>query len=176
MHVHLLVWLKDIKRIRLNLLRAEIRLNLMRYVTSYVSKWHDSFQSDSLYSVHVGPYQAAYKHLICMKPLEPKMWLSLSSTKMSWTPSRRKKLSFHCVESILNNPAYMKYLRRSSNHSNLSFLQWLRLVDEKKGIEHKTGTTLVGVNGVDVQRFLFLPTSFTQPSTLRYPTAISHRT
>ena len=46
--------------------------------------------------------------------------------------TQQKKLSFHCVESILNNPAYMKYLRRSSNHSNLSFLQWLRLVDEKK--------------------------------------------
>ena len=163
-HVHLLVWLKDIKRIQLNLLHADIpwcnrdiafdvnnlqksdkdalplynsstevmskngstllklyhpadvfALNLrayislvipslkcrmdvqtsdghgmlLRYVTSYVSKWHDSFQSDSLYSVHVGPYQAAYKHLICMKPLEPEMWLSLSSTKMLWRPSRR---------------------------------------------------------------------------------------
>ena len=50
---------------------------LLHYLTSYVSKWQDSFQSDSLYSAHVGPYQAAYKHLICMKPLEPEMWLSL---------------------------------------------------------------------------------------------------
>ena len=32
---------------------------LLRYVTSYVCKWHDSFQSDSLYSIHVGPYQVA---------------------------------------------------------------------------------------------------------------------
>ena len=143
-HVHLLVWLKDIKRIRLNLLRADIpwshpdvsfdvahqqksdkgamplndsatvvsqsngttlvklhhpadafALNLrayissvvlclkcrmdvqisdghgmlLRYVTSYVSKWQDSFETDSLYSLCIGPYQAACKHLMCMKPL-----------------------------------------------------------------------------------------------------------
>jgi hypothetical protein len=171
-HVHLLVWLKDIKRIRLKLLRADIpwadpqlsyevsklqksdkgafvltndqtevlsvretqvvklhhpaeafALNLrayisslipslkcrmdvqtsdghgmlLRYVTSYVSKWQDSFETGSLYSIHVGPYQAAYKHVICMKPLEPEMWLALSSTKMSWTPSRRKKLRFPTI-------------------------------------------------------------------------------
>ena len=190
-HVHLLVWLKDIKQSRFNLVRADVPwsdkgampLNdsatqvvltsgtpllklyhpadafavnlhayisslllslkcrmivqtsdshgmLLRYVTSYVSKWQDSFYSDSLYSVHVGPYQEAYKHLMCMKPLEPEMWMSLSSTKMSWTRSRRKKLSFHSIENISNNPAYIKYLQWSSSHAHLSFLKWLRLFDE----------------------------------------------
>ena len=239
-HVHLLVWLKDLKRIRLNLLRADIpwshedisfqvsnlqksdksalplnnsptevistnsgallklhhpadafALNLhayissvlpslkcrmdvqtsdghgmlLRYVTSYVSKWQDSFESDSLYSVHVGPYQAAYKHLICMKPLEPEMWLSLSSTKMLWSPSRRKKLSFHSVESISNNRGYMKYLRRSSTHSHLSFLQWLRLFDEKKATEHKSGSTVVGVRMVSIFKHFF----FFQYLVFNYP-------
>ena len=135
---------------------------LLRYVTSYVSKWQDS---DSLYSVHVGPYQAAYKHLICMKPLEPEMWLTLSSTKMSWSPTRRKKLSFHSVESISNNRGYMKYLRRSSTHSHLPFLQWLRLFDEKKGTEHKSGSTVVGVRMVSIFKDFF----FFQYLVLNYP-------
>ena len=229
-HVHLLVWLKDIKRIRLKLLRADIpwadpqlsyevsklqksdkgafvltndqtevlsvretqvvklhhfakafALNLrayisslipslkcrmdvqtsdghgmlLRYVTSYVSKWQDSFETGSLYSIHVGPYQAAYKHLICMKPLEPEMWLSLSSTKMSWTPSRRKKLRFPTIDSLSVNPSYLKYLRRPTKYSKLSFLQWLRLVDESKGREYKDGSTLVGVKMVSPLKDFF---------------------
>jgi hypothetical protein len=239
-HVHLLVWLKDLKRIRLNLLRADIpwhhpdlsflvsnlqksdkgampfnasstevlssngtaslRLHhpadafvlnlrgyissivpslkcrmdvqtsdghgmLLRYVTSYVSKWQDSFHSESLYSIHVGPYQAAYKYLMCMKPLEAEMWLSLSSTKMSWTPSRRKKLAFHSVESLSSNRTYMKYLRRSTSHSDLSFLQWLRLFDAEKGTKHKHGSTLVGVKMVSMFKDFF----FFQHLALNYP-------
>lgn len=239
-HVHLLVWLKDIKRIRLNLLRADIpwsdpdfafevsnlqksdkdalplndcstqvvstngttllRLHhpadafalnvrayisslvpslkcrmdvqtsdgngmLLRYVTSYVSKWQDSYDNESLYSIHVGPYQAAYKHVISMKPLEPEMWLSLYSTKTSWTPSRRKKLSFYTIENLANNATYMKYLRRSSTYSELSFLEWLRRFDEKKGVEHKSGSTLVGVKLVSMFKDFF----FFQHMALNYP-------
>ena len=95
---------------------------LLRYVTSYVSKWQDSFHSESLYSIHVGPYQAAYKYLMCMKPLELEMWLSLSSTKMSWTPSRRKKLAFHFVESFpATERTWRTYADRPAIPTSLSF-------------------------------------------------------
>ena len=239
-HVHLLVWLKDIKRIRLNLIRADIpwadpelsyqisklqksdkgavhlrneptqvecindvkvlklyhpadafALNLrayisslvpslrcrmdvqtsdghgmlLRYVTSYVSKWHDSFQSDALYSVHVGPYQAAYRHLISLKPLEPEMWLALTSTKMSWSPSRRKKFSFPPIEHIDSNKQYVKYLHRHAKYNNLSFIQWLRLFDDSKGTEYKSGCTLVGVKMVSPLKDLY----FLQYLILNFP-------
>ena len=72
----------------------------LQYVTSYVSKWHDSFQSDALYSVHVGPYQAAYRHLISLKPLEPEMWLALSSTKCHGLQAEGKSLVFHSLSTL----------------------------------------------------------------------------
>ncbi len=114
-------------------------------------------QSDSLYSIHVGPYQAAYKYLSCLKPLEPEMWLALTSTKMSWTPSRRKRFMFSIIENLCNNATYQKYLCRPANYRNLHFLQWLRLIDEKKGVEYKSGSTLVGVKMVSpLKDFFFL--------------------
>ena len=51
----------------------------------------------------------------------------------------------------------MKYLHRSSNHSHLSPLQWLRLVEEENRdqaqIQHHPCWRK---NGVDVQRFHFI--------------------
>lgn len=52
---------------------------------SVVSKFHDERVRDSLYSRHVTPYMAAYRHLSDMKPLEPEMVISLSSDKPAWT-------------------------------------------------------------------------------------------
>ena len=34
---------------------------ILKYVTSYVSKWHDAYSNDALFSLLVGPYQAAYR-------------------------------------------------------------------------------------------------------------------
>ena len=48
---------------------------ILRYVTSYVSKWHDGYSNQGLYSMHITPYQAAYRHLWEMQPCEPEMWL-----------------------------------------------------------------------------------------------------
>ena len=157
---------------RMDVQRSDGHSMLLCYVTSYISKWQDSFHSESLYSIHVGPYQAAYKYLMCMEPLEPGMWLSLSSTKMSWTPRRRKKLAFHFVESLSSNRMCMKYLRRPTSHSNLSFLQWLRLFDVEKGTKHKHGSTLVCMKMVSMFKdFLFF-----QHVALNYPHSAKHST
>lgn len=38
-----------------------------------VTKWHDAFDGDAMYFKHVGPYEAAYRHLRSLRPLEPEM-------------------------------------------------------------------------------------------------------
>ena len=43
-----------------------------------VTKAHDAYNSDALYTVHTTPYQAAFRYLKEMAPLEPEMWLSLA--------------------------------------------------------------------------------------------------
>ena len=53
------------------------RSMLLKYVTSYVSKWKDAYNNDALYSPHTTPYQAAYRHIREMEPCEPEMWFQL---------------------------------------------------------------------------------------------------
>ena len=69
---------------------ADGKAMLLRYVTSYVSKWKDAYSNDALYSHHVTPYQAAYRHLEEMQPCEPEMWLQMSPIKFSWSNCRTK--------------------------------------------------------------------------------------
>ena len=66
---------------------------LLRYAASYVSKWHDAFNSDAMFSIRTGPYQAAYRHLRGLRPHEPEMWMSLSAKKIAWSQSRTKQFS-----------------------------------------------------------------------------------
>ena len=37
--------------------------NLRAYISTVVSKWPDAFNSDVMFSIRTGPYQAAYRHL-----------------------------------------------------------------------------------------------------------------
>ena len=37
---------------------------LLRYAASYVSKWHHAFNSDAMFSIRTGPYQAAYRQCL----------------------------------------------------------------------------------------------------------------
>ena len=48
---------------RMDFQTADGRSMLLKYVTSYVSKWKDAYSNDALYSTHTTPYQAAYRHL-----------------------------------------------------------------------------------------------------------------
>ncbi len=75
---------------------------------------------------------------------------------MSWTPSRRKRFLFSTIENLCNNATYQKYLHRPANYRNLRFFQWLRLIDEKKGVEYKSGSTLIGVKMVSPLKDFFL--------------------
>ena len=114
---------------------------LLRYAASYDSKWHDAFNSDVMFSVRTGPYQAAYRHLRGLRPREPEMWMSLSAKKLAWSQSRTKQFTAN-KQSQANLKSYERYCKRPNEENELRFLQWLRLYDQK-GKAYKSGTTLV---------------------------------
>ena len=58
---------------------------ILRYVTSYVTKFKDSQILESLYSRHVTSAMAAYRHLGELTPLAPEMVVTLTSSKPAWT-------------------------------------------------------------------------------------------
>ena len=64
---------------------------LLRYVTSYVSKWQDSFATKGMYNRCVTPCQAAMRHLKDLHPCKPEMWMTFTSIKASWSSSNTKK-------------------------------------------------------------------------------------
>ena len=120
---------------------------ILRYVTSYVSKWHDGYSNQGLYSMHVTPYQAAYRHLREMQPCEPEMWLHMTSQKIAWSASRTKRYVAPTSAKANNNMEYRKYRNRPDTMEEFSFLEWLRNVNESaaKPKPYKGGNTLVGV-------------------------------
>lgn len=63
------------------------------YAASYVSKWHDAFNSDVMFSTRTGPYQVAYRHLRGLRPCEPEMRMSLSAKRLAWSQSRTKRFT-----------------------------------------------------------------------------------
>ena len=58
---------------RMDVQTADGQGMLLKYAASYVSKWHDAFDSDALFSVHEGPYEGGYRYLKDLTPLEPQM-------------------------------------------------------------------------------------------------------
>jgi hypothetical protein len=111
---------------------------LLRYVTSYVTKWHDASQIDSLYSYKVTGYEAAVKHLMTNQPAEPEMWFELSNRKVAWTRSRS--------QTVQNDKVANAYWKRSKTYEDFNLISWLRAVDhtKTKPKPYTVGTTLVG--------------------------------
>ena len=116
---------------------------VLKYAASYVTKWHDAFDGDAMYSKHVGPYKAAYRHLRSLRPLEAEMALSLTSKKFSLSKSKTKNIP---TRQSRKPKSYEKYLKRKPEEESSSFKHWLRkYVDSKeKPTEYKQGSTLVG--------------------------------
>jgi hypothetical protein len=104
--------------------------------------------------VHTTPYQAAFRYLKEMAPLEPEMWLSLSSKKIAWTPHRLKRFYVPLPESASTNKLLQAYWSRTKSLEHLSLLEWLREVDTSKRqpVLYKKGKTLVGVRQTSVFR------------------------
>ena len=71
------------------------------------------------------PYQAAYRHLKEINVYKPEIWMSMSSVKISWTSSRAKEYCPPSSNQVLENTMHHKYLKRTKDAEDLSFLQWL---------------------------------------------------
>ena len=127
------------------------RSMLLKYVTSYVSKWKDAYNNDALYSPHTTPYQAAYRHIREMEPCEPEMWFQLTSMKCSWTNSRTKEYVVSLPQALETNRVHHKYTKRPNAIEDMSITA--------KPVPYKAGNTLVFVKMVSpFKRPIFFPT------------------
>ena len=126
---------------------TEGRAMLLRYVTSYLTKCQDGVETSPLYSSHISDGQAAVCYVMDMKPAEPEMWLSLSSTKVSWSSSRTKRYIVPSPENACEDKTAEKYRNRPTSLAGYSLLQWLCMVDHNKAVpkKYKQGNTLVGL-------------------------------
>lgn len=81
------------------------------YATSYVSKKHDAFNSDVMFSTRTGPYQVAYRHLRGLRPCEAEMRMSLSAKRLAWSQSRTKQFTAN-TQSQASLKTHEKYCKR----------------------------------------------------------------
>ena len=88
------------------------RSMVLRYISSYVSKWHDAVDVNSLYSQHVSAHQAAFQYLRNLRPCEPEMWLALLNVKVAWSSSRTKRYVVPLPDQAEQNKVAIKYRQR----------------------------------------------------------------
>lgn len=119
---------------------------LLKYVSSYITKAHGAYHSESLYTAHVAPYEAAYRHLKQLAPLEPETWLAMSSKKIAWTPHRVKRFAVPLPDNVNSNKVMQMYWPRPNSLHTLTLLEWLREMNTSKTppLLYKRGCTLVG--------------------------------
>lgn len=84
---------------------------ILKYVSSYVSKWHDGASTQGLHCSDISGYQAACTFLRSMRPLEPEMTLQLANIKLAWTPSRTKRVTAPTPDTATKHASYQKYLK-----------------------------------------------------------------
>ena len=137
---------------RMDVQTTDHRSMILRYVTSYVSKFKDARSNDSLYSRHVTPAMAAYRHLADMKPLEPEMIVTLTSAKLAWSNNSTKRYIPPRPINAAESAMVTKYLARPVDAHSLTLLEFLRQYDTAKSTPkpYKRGVALVGVKYVSV--------------------------
>lgn len=146
---------------------ADGKAMLLKYVSSYVTKMHDSSTSEALYCKDVTGYQAAHSFLRTVTPLEPEMVFQLSNIKVCWTDNITTVFRPPFPDQTTTHKVYGMYLQRPNAEEHQSLLQWLR--------SHQTSTTkpkpydhdrvLVGVKYLSI----FNPLFFYQHLTMHYP-------
>ena len=100
---------------------------VLRYVTSYVAKWTESFHKDSLFVSDVNASHAAFRYLVNLKLCEPEMWTLLSDTKLSYCYGTTVQFVAPYPQSIEDHTVVQQYYRRPHSHIHLSLLEWLRV-------------------------------------------------
>ena len=97
---------------------------LLKYVSSYVTKMHESATSEGLYCTDVTGYQAANSFLRTVKPLEPEMVFQLSNIiKVCWTDKMTLLFRPPFPGQTDNNKVYLKYLQCPASKADQSLLQ-----------------------------------------------------
>ncbi|KXJ07946.1 hypothetical protein AC249_AIPGENE7012 [Exaiptasia diaphana] len=140
---------------------------LLKYVTSYVSKFKGEQTRQSLYSRHVTPCMAAYRHLSDMKPLEPEMVISLSAHKPACSRHPTKRYIPPRSTNAHESAMVIKYCQRPASEDHLSLIQWLRTFDTNKAnpTPYKRSVALVVVKFASI----FNPEYFFQYLLLQVP-------
>lgn len=139
-------------RCRINIQSSDGCGMVLRYVSSY-----DVPTNKALYSAHLTGYQAAASFLRTVQPLEPEMFLQLTSIKQAWSSACTKWFVVPMPEEDDGHTVYRKYPRRPAPDTGLSFLQWLRVYNENAATPkwYKTGTSLVALKTVSMFNHVF---------------------
>ena len=109
-------------RCRSDVQLADGKALLLKYVSSYVTKMHESATSEGLYCNGVTGYQAANSFLRTVTPLEPEMIFKLASTKVCWTDKMTLLFRPPFPGQTDSNKAYQFYLQRPRSEDDQSLL------------------------------------------------------
>ena len=144
-------------RCRTDVQVADGRGMLLKYVSSYVTKMHESVTSEGLYCSDMTGYQAANSFLRTVRPLAPEMVFQLSSFKAAWTDKLTRQFTPPHPGQENDNLVYKLYLSREATEEDLSLLQWLRChtVVGKKAKALGSDKFLVAVKFVSVHNPVF---------------------
>jgi len=93
---------------------------LLKYVSSYVTKMHETATSEGLYCCHITGYQAANSFLRTVRPLAPEMIFQLSRIKVAWTDKLTKQFRVPHPGQEGNNVVYQLYIKRDLAEEHLS--------------------------------------------------------
>lgn len=103
---------------------------LLKYVTSYVSKWKDGVGREGLFEKNVTGSQAAFKFVVESHPGAPQMAMTLNSTKVAWSNSATKKfvpLKFRQVYTPDEIPIEIQlYMQRTPDEDATNLSDFLR--------------------------------------------------
>ena len=155
---------------------ADGKALLLKDVSSYVTKMHESATSEGLYCTDVTGYQAAHSFLRTVTPLEPEMVFQLSNIKVCWTDKFTVLFRPPFPDQTGNNKVYQMYLQRPHTEEDQTLLQWLRCHQTcgSKPKRYLDDRVLVGVKYVSI----FNPIFFYQHLTMNLPhrqvTALRH--
>ena len=140
---------------------------LLKYVSSYVTKVHETATSEGLYCCDITGYQAANSFLRTVCPLAPEMIFQLSSVKVAWTDKLTKQFRVPHPGQEGDNVVYQLYIKGDLAEEHLSILQWLRnhTTTANKAKTLDKDKYLVGVKFVSI----FYPVFFFQHLLMHHP-------
>ena len=136
---------------------ADGKALLLKYVSSYVTKMHESATSEGLYCTDVTGYQAAHSFLRTVTPLELEMVFQLSNIKVCWTDKSTVLFRPPFPDQTGGNKVYQMYLQRPHTEDDQTLLQWLRChqTSGSKPKPYVDDRVLVGVKYVSIFNPIF---------------------